>query len=192
MAERQILEHNDAYFTAESRRQLRARALGENVARNGSADDAHAALMASPGHRANLMSDRFSVVGIAVVRDEHGSLWITQSFLEPVSEPASVATHTPSTPASRARRAEPASAVTPPAGESARPGGPATATTDDIASASIVVEDRLLAEVAAGKAADAAANARPGTQHAPAVPTGAAAVSAAAVGIALRRRITAP
>jgi uncharacterized protein YkwD len=46
---------------------LRVTLVGENVARAPSAADAHAMLMASPGHRDNILNPRFSRVGIGVV-----------------------------------------------------------------------------------------------------------------------------
>lgn len=104
MADTQVLAHNDAYFSADSKRRLGAKSLGENVARNGSVDDAHARLMASPGHRANLMSGTFSVVGMAVYRDGTGTYWVTQSFLQPAAAPAPA-------PAPAAPKAAPAPAA---------------------------------------------------------------------------------
>ena len=82
------LFHNDGYFTAEVRQRLSARSLGENVALNRSVDDAHARLMQSPGHRANLLSPKFAVVGMAVVRTADGMAYITQNFVEPLAAPA--------------------------------------------------------------------------------------------------------
>lgn len=79
------LRHNDAYFAPAMRQQLKAKMLGENVAMNPSVDDAHRRLMDSPGHRANLLDGRFSVVGVAVVRDANGQLWITQDFVQPAA-----------------------------------------------------------------------------------------------------------
>jgi uncharacterized protein YkwD len=46
---------------------LRVTLVGENVARAPSPRDAHAMLMASPGHRDNILNPRFSRVGIGVV-----------------------------------------------------------------------------------------------------------------------------
>lgn len=77
------LRHNDDYFTTATRTSLNASQLGENVAENTDVDDAHARLMNSPGHRANLLDSHFSVVGIAVVRDGDGVYWITEDFLQP-------------------------------------------------------------------------------------------------------------
>jgi uncharacterized protein YkwD len=52
---------------------------GENVAVAPDADDAHAALMASPPHRDNLLSAKFNVAGIGVVR--RGSrVYVAQDF----------------------------------------------------------------------------------------------------------------
>ena len=52
---------------------------GENIALNGDVDSAHAALMGSPGHRSNILSDHFNSVGIGVVRS--GDLvYVTEDF----------------------------------------------------------------------------------------------------------------
>ena len=52
--------------------------LGENVGYGGSEAIVHAALMASPEHRANLLGD-FNVVGIGVVHSDERT-WVTQQF----------------------------------------------------------------------------------------------------------------
>lgn len=75
--------HNDEFFSRESHGRLGARSVGENVALNRSVDDAHARLMNSPGHRANIMSQRFSVVGVGVATDASGRFYITEAFVEP-------------------------------------------------------------------------------------------------------------
>lgn len=90
MAERRSISHNDAYMAAANRRALGATALGENVAMNGTTDDAHRRLMASPGHRANILRPGFDAVGIAVVRDETGMLYVTQNFADWQGEPGAV------------------------------------------------------------------------------------------------------
>lgn len=82
MAGRGDIWHNDAYFTPANRSALAARALGENVAMNGSIEDAHRRLMASPGHRANILNAAFDAVGISVVRSASGGLFITQDFVD--------------------------------------------------------------------------------------------------------------
>ena len=85
MAAANDLFHNDEYFSPEVRQRLGARSLGENVALNSSMDDAHARLMNSPAHRANLMNPKFTVVGMAVVRTTSGAGFVTQDFVEPAS-----------------------------------------------------------------------------------------------------------
>ena len=83
MAASDELFHNDDYFSASVRSRLGARTLGENVAMNRSADDAHRRLMLSPDHRANLMNPKFTVVGMAMARSADGMGFVTQDFVEP-------------------------------------------------------------------------------------------------------------
>lgn len=87
MAKGHDIWHNDAYFSAATKRRLGAARVGENVALNRSADDAHRKLMASPRHRANILDPGYSVVGIAAAADEEGRLYITEDFLEPAAPP---------------------------------------------------------------------------------------------------------
>jgi len=53
---------------------------GENVAHAASARLAQRALWASPSHRENLLFPSFNVVGIGVVADDDGTLWVCQVF----------------------------------------------------------------------------------------------------------------
>ena len=59
---------------------LDPRDAGENVAHAGSLPLAHRALWASPSHRANLLGREFQRLGIAVVRDDHGDVWVVETF----------------------------------------------------------------------------------------------------------------
>lgn len=43
-------------------------------------DELHAALLESPGHRANLLDAGVDEIGIGVYVDDDGSVWITQNF----------------------------------------------------------------------------------------------------------------
>ena len=52
---------------------------GENVAMAASAARAHAALMHSPGHRANILDEDYNSVGIGVVRSGE-EIYVTQDF----------------------------------------------------------------------------------------------------------------
>ena len=58
----------------------RARVVGENVAHAASIRLAHRALYASPSHRANLLRDDFTRVGVAAVDDADGSVWVVELF----------------------------------------------------------------------------------------------------------------
>ncbi|MGH9179263.1 MAG: CAP domain-containing protein, partial [Acidimicrobiales bacterium] len=90
MAGRRDIWHSTAYFAASTRKALGASALGENVAVNGSLEDAHRRLMESPGHRANILNARFDAAGIGVVHDEDGTLYVTQSFVDSVGGKATL------------------------------------------------------------------------------------------------------
>ncbi len=57
------------------------RTAGENIAMNQSVEAAHASLMNSDGHRANILNPAFTQIGIGIVSDGHGNLYITQEFI---------------------------------------------------------------------------------------------------------------
>jgi uncharacterized protein YkwD len=59
------------------------RVVGENVGVGGNARQLHLAFMASPSHRANLLSKSYTEVGIGVVR-HNGTLYVTEDFRRPV------------------------------------------------------------------------------------------------------------
>lgn len=54
-------------------------AAGENIARGGSVSTLHNALMNSSGHRANILSDTYSHVGVGII-EHNGTLWVAQHF----------------------------------------------------------------------------------------------------------------
>lgn len=60
-------------------------ALGENIAINGTVRGAEAAFMDEPrfqkNHRANILNEKYTDVGIGIVQGPNGSLYITQDFL---------------------------------------------------------------------------------------------------------------
>jgi uncharacterized protein YkwD len=60
------------------------RALGENIALNGTVPGAEAAFMNEPrfqsNHRGNILNANFTEVGIGIVQGPNGSLYITQDF----------------------------------------------------------------------------------------------------------------
>jgi uncharacterized protein YkwD len=57
-------------------------AAGENVAHALDVTRAHRALWASPSHRENLLQPRFDRVGIGVVPDSDGSIWVCEVFAD--------------------------------------------------------------------------------------------------------------
>lgn len=78
MADQQRLHHTEDLGSAISNWKL----LAENVGRGPSAGSIHDALMNSPGHRANILDDRLTEVGLGVeVRDRQ--VWVTQVFRQP-------------------------------------------------------------------------------------------------------------
>jgi len=52
----------------------------ENVARTEFVEDVHPALMASSGHRANILNTAYNAVGIGIV-EEKGKIYVTQDFI---------------------------------------------------------------------------------------------------------------
>lgn len=55
--------------------------VGENIARYDTVAKAHAGLMNSDGHRRNILSSSWTRVGIGIVQDQNGFVYITQLFV---------------------------------------------------------------------------------------------------------------
>lgn len=55
--------------------------VGENIARSGSLEKAHAALMSSAGHVRNLLGSQWKAIGIGVANDENGYPYVTELFV---------------------------------------------------------------------------------------------------------------
>lgn len=117
MAQAGDIFHSTSFFASAVKNLLNAGVRGENVAYNSDLDVAHARLMASAGHRANLMNPSFSAVGFAVVRAADGRYFITQDFIQPAGAPrVAAAPRAPAPAAARtaaAPRPAPASTVAP-------------------------------------------------------------------------------
>jgi uncharacterized protein YkwD len=64
---------------------------GENIALDSNVKHAEAAMMASPGHRKNMLNPRYTEVGIAVVKDQDGTRYYSEDFLGSSSTRASTA-----------------------------------------------------------------------------------------------------
>jgi uncharacterized protein YkwD len=54
--------------------------LGENIGYASSIAEAHKALMASAGHRANILDGRFKALGIGVVQAKNGLYYVVEEF----------------------------------------------------------------------------------------------------------------
>jgi uncharacterized protein YkwD len=83
LAENRDLSHQ---FSGEPNLQERVGAIGlrfnsvaENVAAAPDVNTAHAALMKSPGHRANILHQDYNAIGISIVERDH-ELYVTQDF----------------------------------------------------------------------------------------------------------------
>lgn len=61
---------------------IRVHAAGENVAHARTLRRAHRALWASPSHRGNLLYADFDAVGVGIVRDPDGSVWVCEEFAD--------------------------------------------------------------------------------------------------------------
>jgi uncharacterized protein YkwD len=83
MAAAGTIWHNEQFLTQATRKALAANMLGENVGVGGTVDQVHAALMNSPGHKANNLEPAFSIVGMAVAMGADGMVYVTQDFVQP-------------------------------------------------------------------------------------------------------------
>ncbi|WRS27412.1 CAP domain-containing protein [Oscillospiraceae bacterium MB08-C2-2] len=54
---------------------------GENLAKNAFLNSAHTSLMQSEGHRKNILNSSFTEIGLGIVTDSNGYLYITQMFI---------------------------------------------------------------------------------------------------------------
>jgi uncharacterized protein YkwD len=61
--------------------------FGENLSKHTTIDYSLGDLMVSTGHRANLLSERFTQIGIGIARGADGFLYITQEFARPCDPP---------------------------------------------------------------------------------------------------------
>jgi uncharacterized protein YkwD len=83
MAATGSMTHRDLWATINSPAFWQFRSLGENILQGScgiSAAQMHQAWMNSAGHRANILSGGYNVIGIGVVCDSAGRVWATQNF----------------------------------------------------------------------------------------------------------------
>jgi uncharacterized protein YkwD len=111
MADQQNLHHNPNLGGAVSN----WRKVGENVGKGPSVSKIHAAFMASSGHKANILDSDWTQVGVGVVVDGDGRIWVTEVFrlpkgAEPKPEPKPEPEPEPTATATAKPKAEPAPA----------------------------------------------------------------------------------
>lgn len=83
------------------------RAVGENVGYGSSARGIFDAFMNSSSHRANILSSRYTQIGVGAARSSDGRLWVDQIFRQPNSSApssSSSSSSSTSTPQHRASR----------------------------------------------------------------------------------------
>ncbi|MGH9176935.1 MAG: CAP domain-containing protein, partial [Acidimicrobiales bacterium] len=105
MAQAGDIFHSTSFMSAAVKSLLNAGVRGENVAYNGDVEAAHARLMASPGHRANILDARFSVAGFGVVRHADGRWFITENFIQPLGAARAAAPKPAAAPIAKPTRA---------------------------------------------------------------------------------------
>jgi hypothetical protein len=76
--------------------------LGENVGTGSSAGSVQRSFMASPPHRANILSSTFTQVGIGTARDADGHLYVDEVFRRPRTSRPAAASAAPAAPPRRA------------------------------------------------------------------------------------------
>jgi len=57
--------------------------LGENVGEGPTEGDVHQAFMQSAPHRANVLDPRYTQIGVGVMTDASGQVWVTEDFRRP-------------------------------------------------------------------------------------------------------------
>ncbi len=105
--------------------------LGENVGVGATVEDVHNAFMNSASHRANILDSGFTHLGVGVVTDASGSIWVTQVFMKLRGGGGSAPPDTsPPAPSPTTSTSRPRVATTsPPAATAPRAPRPAPATT---------------------------------------------------------------
>lgn len=56
--------------------------IGENVGYSGDIATVHQAFLDSPGHRANILDERFNWVGAGYAESSDGRIWVSQVFVQ--------------------------------------------------------------------------------------------------------------
>src|SRR5437879_5297153 len=88
MSEAGRIFHNQQLGTDADARGITWTRLGENVGAGGGVDQIERALVASPHHYANLVDPRYTTVGVGVVTDSNGRVYLTQVFAAVAQRPS--------------------------------------------------------------------------------------------------------
>jgi uncharacterized protein YkwD len=135
--------------------------IGENVGHGPDVADLHAAFLASPSHRANILDPEWTEIGVGVVADAAGDLWVTQVFRlpTPTTTPAAPSAPPASEPAAGsgtdgAAASEPPAATEPPAARDDAPAEPPPAPVREVVEVAPAA-DRVAVVLARIDAADA-------------------------------------
>jgi hypothetical protein len=115
MASSQTLYHNPSLTSQVQNWQ----AVGENVGEGPTVSDIHTAFMNSPEHRANILDHDFTQVGVGVVVDKNGMIWVTEDFRKPMYSSGSTGSATTTHTATHSTYSAPRS--TPSSGASTHP-----------------------------------------------------------------------
>ena len=160
MASSGALAHNDYYFSGEARDRLGSSWRSENVAAGMSIAEAHAALMNSPSHRANILDSRSVHGGFGVAVDASGRMWVTEDFMlpragsAPAPQPAPELAPAPEPePVEPADAPQPAPATDPEPVPASEPAPPPTVAPDVPATPTTVAPDAIVVEQVAAPAA---------------------------------------
>jgi hypothetical protein len=89
MAEQNSLHHNPNLTGQVSGWQ----SVGENVGMGGNTRVLHRAFMNSPAHRSNILDKDFTEIGLGVVVDGRGVMWVTEVFRQPLASSATLRAH---------------------------------------------------------------------------------------------------
>jgi hypothetical protein len=120
MAARQAIYHNPNLATEVSNWRM----VGENVGVGGTVDSLHDAFMNSPAHRANILSDQFTEIGVGSVVGDDGRMYVAEVFRLPDGGDAAAAPEPAPAPAAGAASPAPAAEPAPEAPPVTEPPAP--------------------------------------------------------------------
>lgn len=100
--------------------------VGENVGKGASVESIHRAFMESASHRSEILSTKFTQVGVGVV-ERDGTLWVSQVFRKPSAPKPATTQPPPATTTTAAASAASQPSTTPPRSATTQPSRSASA-----------------------------------------------------------------